>query len=70
MTERPGPRRTIDDITEIELAWVAANLGLMRRWVAGTRFLYMSVVIALLLGLAGMSPDTCSLRPPRVSRSR
>ena len=51
MTDRHGTRHPADDITEIELAWVAANLGLMRRWVAGPQFLYTSVVIALALGL-------------------
>jgi hypothetical protein len=51
MSDKQGGPRPADDISEIELAWVAANMGRMRGWVVGPRFLYVSLVIALLLGL-------------------
>lgn len=51
MTERPAPSRPTDDTSAIELAWVAANLGLVRRMVAGPHFLHTMLAVALVLGL-------------------
>jgi hypothetical protein len=63
MTERSGgsaPSYDIDKavdkavneaIGEAELAWAAANLPLLRRWVTGTRFLYQALAIAFVSGL-------------------
>ena len=63
MTERSGASATSVDIDEAvgtavekavgeaELAWAAANLPLLRRWVTGTRFLYQALAIAFVLGL-------------------
>lgn len=55
ITERSGasaPSVDIDKaITEAELAWAAADLPLLRRWVTGTRFLYQAIAIAFVSGL-------------------
>ncbi len=59
MTERSGGSATGQDIDkavdkavgEAELAWAAAHLPLLRRWVTGSRFLYQALAIAFVLGL-------------------
>ena len=63
MPERSDGSATSDDIDkevakavdkaigEAELAWAAANLPLLRRWVTGSRFLYQALAIAFVLGL-------------------
>jgi hypothetical protein len=59
MTERSGGSVSHYDIDkavqkavdEAEIAWAAANLPRLRRWVTGTRFLYQALAIAFVLGL-------------------
>jgi hypothetical protein len=59
VTERSGgsaPSYDVDKVVEkavdeAEIAWAAANLPTLRRWVTGTRFLYQALAIAFVLGL-------------------
>jgi hypothetical protein len=59
VTERSGGSPSSYDIDkavekavdEAEIAWAAANLPTLRRWVTGTRFLYQALAIAFVLGL-------------------
>lgn len=52
MTREDDPNGLTPDISKEELAWAAANLPLVRRWVSGQRFLREALIYAFVLGLA------------------
>ena len=51
MSERPDPMNPEPQFSEDELRWAAQNLPKIRGWIAGHRFLYQAVVIAVVVGL-------------------
>lgn len=52
MTKAQGPDDPTDAFSEEELAWAATHLPVLRRWVAGQRFIREALVLVFVLGLA------------------
>lgn len=51
-TDRDDPRAKAPNISREELAWAAANLPRIRRWVSGPYFIREALTYAFVLGLA------------------
>ena len=51
MSERPDRTNPQPEFSEDELRWAAEHLPQIRGWIAGRRFLYEAVAIAVILGL-------------------
>jgi hypothetical protein len=48
MSDQGGQK---DHISSEELAWAAANLPMLRRWVSGQKFLREALLLVFVLGL-------------------
>jgi hypothetical protein len=69
MSERSDRTNPEPEFSEDELRWAAQNLPNIRGWIAGRRFLYQAVVIAVIVGLiahvAGYPLGVSGSREPR-----